>query len=425
MKRKSIAALALLPIGLFASSGNASSETAAAESVVSYSNQNGNMNNSRHYDDQVQVRGQQHMEQEDQRYGFSVMGDYLYWVPYFSNMPYAQKNNLGFQTVPTDAGEYLPGNIVTQNIDMSGDSGFRLTAGYQSDWQTVGFTAAWTRFHSTNTNKTTNDGITGSYASNNGYSGAIQGWWNTDEMTAGPIDDDDIGDVVYQATGTFDLKFDQLDFVFSTMYKPKDWCVIEPGMGLRALLTTMQLRATQVSNKWGENKVAEAPFNTARQVMTQDFDSVGLVGNMHSKFELSEGFSVVSSFALAYTVGDMKETNKSTVVQPTIETENIDAAKYQSLRSSNTVFKPQFDVDLGLQYEWINDEKTFGLLLELAYEMHYLPNFMQFIRSDGNESLGVINDDFDGAANQRRDRAVTEWSDLMFQGLRARAGISF
>ena len=436
MKRKSLAALAMIPFGLFASSASASSETAAAtDSVVSYSSQSqsGNTRNGRNqYDDQVQMRGQQPMQQEDQRYGFTVMGDYLYWVPYFSNMPFAQKNNLEYQTTFDASGVLQPGNVTTQNVDMGGDSGFRIAAKYQSDWQTVGFSAAWTRFHTTDTNKTSNDAIEGNYNNNVGYNGAIQGYWNSPEMSSGPYGElpapnDVMGDVVFQADGKFQIKFDQLDFVFNTLYKPTDWCRVMPGMGLRSLLTTMKLTATQLSNKWGQAKVAEAPFNTAKQVMTQSFDTVGLVAGMGSEFDISDGFKVVSNLALAYTIGTMKETNTSTVAMAFpvgSVADGTDGAKYQRLRSDRTTFKPQVDLDLGLQYEWLNDEKTFGLLLELAYEMHYLPNFVQFIRTDRQTATQVYSN-LTGYTFVRNDRAVAEWSDLMFQGLRARVGISF
>lgn len=428
MKRKSLAALAMLPLGLFANSANASSETAAAESVVSYSNQqSGSMRNGRNqYDDQVQVRGQQPMEQEDQRYGFYIMGDYLYWVPYFSNMPYAQRVNFANATFPNpsnDTGVLEPGNVTTQNIDMSGDSGFRILASYQSDWQTVGFTAAWTRFHSTDTNGASNDAITGSYGSNAGYNDAIQGYWNNLDTISGPINTPT--DVVFQANGKFQVKFDQLDFIFNTRYCPNDWVQIFPGMGLRSLLTTMQLTATQTSNKWGDNKVAEAPFNTAQQVMKQKFDTVGLVANINSRFDIYEGFRVVTGLALAYTIGNLQETNTSSVTQQTgtaaAAAANGDVSKYQRLRSDRNTFKPQVDADIGLQYEWINDEKTFGFLLEVAYEMHYLPNFIQFIRAAGPSApLGSTTE-----IPLQQNNVIAEWSDLMFQGLRARAGISF
>lgn len=229
--------------------------------------------------------------------------------------------------------------------------------------------------------------------------GVLFGYWNNGASTNSIISSNT--DVITVAKGKMHISFDEMDFIFTTYRQPSDWAKVTMGAGIRSLLTKFVLTAIQVSNRWGNDTlVIEPPFNTAKQVLTQKLNTVGLVGVIEGTFDIYKGLKVVSGMSLAFNVGKSEGTNVMTVNNPDrpVSSTLID--------NPGTTVKPQFDGDIGLQYEWINTDKTFGLLVEVGYEAHYMPNFVQYIRSS------------DG-------KVLSEETDFSIQAFRARAGISF
>lgn len=123
----------MLPFGLFAGSHNIQEDT-ELDSTFAYTlceKSNENSLQGSQYNRSMQMQSE--CQQPDQRYGVSLSGDYLYFVPYFSRMPYAQQDDTAFDTVPDSSG-VRTGSATIKEIDVAGDSGYRITGSYQSDW---------------------------------------------------------------------------------------------------------------------------------------------------------------------------------------------------------------------------------------------------------------------------------------------------
>lgn len=401
MKYSTFVALLAIPAGLFASDASDGAELNHDSKVVAYTSQQEHSSSQR-YRAQPSRNGAQspsmhsHQEsaQEDQRYGFHVFGDYLYWKPYLSNTPWALvTNNSENDPIPADGVQKITYNNLP--FTFSGDSGFRLGAGDRSDWHKLGFDVEWTRFHTTSRESVSNNAFEEGFANNNENPKAITGIWSAPRTVP--------TGVAYFSRANGTLKIDQIDFIFSTMYSPVKWFEVVPGVGIRTYLSTFELDTLIETNRWGDTNVVSAPpVNQEFITVTQDFDSVGALFSLRSAFDIYGGLRSVADFALGLVSGNLKNSTKNQRIELGASVDDL------QIENKDTI-KTIIDFDLGLQYEWFNDPKNFGILLEVAYEVHFLPDFLQ--------PLLLRNTAFTRVFDYR--------SDLSFQGVRARAGISF
>jgi len=403
MKYSTLLALLLAPVGMFASEGTEDAKTYHEIDEIAYTSQQPSNGMKQPYKARPsrsggqENQGYQHTAQngqEDQRFGFHVFGDYLYWKPYLSNTPWILLTN-NEQNLPVPADGVQQQTYTNLPFTFSGASGFRLGLGNRMEWHKLGFDVEWTRFHTTSQETTSNNALEDGLANNNSNPKAITGIWAATRSVA--------DGVAFYARANGTLKLDQIDFLFSTMHNPVSWFQVTPGAGIRVFLSSFNLDVMIEKNRWGTtNVVSEPPYNTEFEDVIQDFDSVGALFSMKSMFDIGWGVSSFADFALGLVAGNLKNTSNSQRVE-------LGASTFDTMIENKTTIKTILDFDLGLQYEWINDAKNWGFFLQAAYEVHYMPNFLQ--------PLLLRNTAF--------TRVIDYRSDLTFQGLRARAGVTF
>lgn len=323
---------------------------------------------------------------------FSIFGDYLYWQPYFSNMPWANiLNNSQNDPIPPDL---VPKKIVeAASTTFSGASGFRLGAGYRNTWHMLGVNAEYTRFHTASTSTTSNDHLHNRVADAQAAK-AINTWW-TDIADAGSI---------FSASVTSTLHIDQIDLLFSTVFKPVEWFTIIPGAGARGFISLIKMEMEFLRNTWGVDATTTPPFNTNNTLLEQQFHSIGALFSLRSVFDIGWGLASFIDFDVAFQVGETKDSNYDDRLDPR-------GSVVQNYIHNTTTIKPLIDCALGLEYTYPDIVKGFGILLQAAYEIHVYPDFYQPV--------------YYLAGNEVFAKVVDYRSDLTIQGLRIRAGINF
>ncbi len=344
----------------------------------------------------------EHQSNDDQRCGVGLFGDLLYWKPYFSNTPYYMGANRLNQNQPRPDGitalEYTP-----QVIDMNADLGFRIGGSYSNDWHKISFTSSWTRFHTSQRFIQMNDRLTNTDSSDIANPVAIDPFWGSNLTIPEGTN--------FKLSSNQTIKLDQFDFLFSTLFKMNDWLKVSPGGGIRGFLSTVAFKNTFTKNTNNTDRVFGPPFNASTENVRQRYYAVGALMSLANQFDLTHGFSCINSLQLGFLVGDCE--NKSILTrngESALRDINAGSGRVNTLTQSNITVKPALDVDLGLQYEFLNAAKTFGFNLQVAYEAHILPDFLQFVYVRDTTSLV---------------RVFNYRGDLIFQGMRARCGISF
>lgn len=391
-------------VGLFA---NSDSTDLIADRPSAYPNPHASQHGDRH--------NQQKVDQPDQRIHLAFAGDYLYWQPYFSNLPFAQRVPVTIDPQQlSDATGVQSQGYAAQNFQFSGDSGFRIGAEYTSDWNNFGLDFEWTSFHTAQTNRVSDTAPLSSGITPAGYTtGFLPHYANAWQYGASSNASRNKLGNVHSVKSDMKIKFDSFDYKVSTFYRPATWAQLKFGLGIRNVFTNLSMRNTFQGNKWGMNDttvpVSQPPYNTLVERSMQTYDTIGPVMTANGKVDIVDGFRFVNGMGLSYQVGQLKNRLETSL-------SGNGGTVVSGFKNYKTTIKPMYDLDLGLQYEYLNDDKTLGLLLEFAYEIHVLPDFMQFAyqeRAAGNVDQMWTNP------------IVDVISDISMQGFRARAGFSF
>lgn len=399
MKFKELLALSVVPVGLFAGTQHGA-QTHSTPHDASHKNV-----------DMTQTM------KEEPGVGLSVFGDYLYWKPYFSNLPYAidypflhpENVNTAANGTNWDTNGVLTQKFVNTNFVFSGDSAFRIGAHYQSDWQTFGMGVEWTSFNSSDTNRRTDMSAVENADTTVNNGNAIAPWWASQINTFGTDISTDGVPFATKATTTIKLNF--VDYMVNTEYTPVSWMKLVPSLAIRTLYSSMNFR--QITN-YNTNQVTSAgavaapPYLTTTDNNNQKFNSVGIMGGMQTNFCLYDGLSLFAGAQFSYNAGSMQVTRK------TDSSVGNQVVIYGSQKSQQDTFLPVTDTELGLQYAWADDENNFGIMMQAAYEMHYLPKFQNFIYQQSAMNVAHF-----------PQQAIRYTGDLSIQGLRLRAGFAF
>jgi len=346
---------------------------------------------------------QQQSMNQDERVGLDVFGDFLLWKPYFSNTPYALGGSRLNQAQPRPDGitgiTYEP-----YLIDFNPGVGFRIGAAYSNDWNKISFSTSWTRFHAHQQEIDMNDRLVNQAESDLGNPVVIDPFWGANSTIPE-------GGTNFKLVSDQYIKIDQLDFVFATRMGLNKWLSIKPGAGIRAYLSTVSFKNRFTKNVRNFNRVFVPPFSGSTETVSQRYYSLGALLSLKNEFDVGHGLSIINDIDLSLLVGSCK--NKSVLGRqgPSVLPGYDESTHYQTtLVENEPTIKPVFDFDLGFQYEYTNTPKTWGYYLQVAYEAHILPDFVEFILLRDTTS---------------QVRMFTYIGDLAFQGMRARAGITF
>ena len=404
MKGKKALALAILPFFGALAADNASH--------VSYGSDNDSRQN------RVAVRpapGTDHQMNNDfeqkNTYGVSMYGDYLYLKPYVSQLPWAQSTQGHTSTAAIGWADYS--SLDQINFAFNGDSAFRIGAAYESEWNTIGFAVDWMSFHSSQTNRrqataqnanTPNGGAAVAVAADRLFP-----FW-ADNFT---VEGNSPGSV-YSAKATMQMNFDFVDYRVTSVVHPASFVQMTPNLGIRTLYTTNNLKTEFIYNTWAGGLVADGLRNTLTTKSKQDYNAIGPILGSRALFEIVDGFRFVTDASFSYVVGQ----NKSSILEYFLQNS---FPRQEFVKDDQSYFKTLYDLQVGLQYEWMTDERDFGLMFEVAYEAHYFPNFISYI--DHNYGLG-------GTGSNQRGTSLNPTianfvSDFAMQGLHVRGGMSF
>lgn len=402
MKGNTLLALAILP---FVGALSADSAT-----QIAY----GNDHDSR--DNRVAVRPAPGTDQHgpdqfehDNTYGVSLYGDYIYMKPYVSNMPWAQSSQ--GSTTSAEIGWAQYSTLDAINFAFNGDSAFRIGAAYESEWNTIGFAVDWMSFHSTQTNRRQGaDGTRQSTAAGQPEeANRILPFYTDDYLTPGQV----VGGVA-NARGTFGIKFDTVDYRMTSDIQPTTYVHLQPTLGIRTLYSRNSLDTTFWYNLLGTAIINDGDSNTLDTYLSQKYNAIGTLMGSRALFEIADGFRFVTDCAFSYVVGQNKTDYSAYLTY-------LPGSRAEAVKDYQTYFKSMYDLQAGLQYEWMTDERDFGLLFEVAYEAHFYPQFIAFFRHAIGRGAG-------GATERgiSLNPAVEQLiSDYAMQGLHVRGGMTF
>jgi hypothetical protein len=303
------------------------------------------------------------------RYTFG--GDVLYLKPYFSNVPYLITSDLTNYSNPSP--NYSSAKIKSQNF--TGDFGFNVWASYMSNWVDLTVEAKWSRFHTTNHQKTYNISNFG----NDGYNAplAITYIWNSSytEPYRQTSEENPYQSFTSHATGKTTLNLDWLDLMFKFPYATKKHLNLNPFVAVKGFLFNYKNTITRLKNYSGTTQVS-TPVNKNVDFLRQHFNAVGpsLGIDATLMFGKGFGFDILAQGSLVF--GQLESYNKSTRYNPTADVQ-VDFVQ------KNNVFKGLLDLRLGFSYK--KDWNKVGFLAEVGYDMHYMPNLMQLINPTINQ----------------------------------------
>lgn len=303
------------------------------------------------------------------RYTFG--GDVLYLKPYFSNVPYLITANL------TNYSDPSPNNSSAkiQSQNFHGDFGFNIWASYQSNWVDLTLEAKWSRFHTTSHQKTYQISNFG----NDGFNApiAITYIWNSSdtEPYREVETDNPYQSFTSYASGKTTLDLDWLDLMFKFPYTTKKHLQISPFIAVKGLLFEYKNTITRKKNYSGTTPVA-TPVNQNLVYLKQHFNAVGPSLGVDASLLFGKGFAFDLLAQGSLVFGQLKSYNNSTRYQPTADAQAEYAQK-------NNVFKGILDLRLG--FSWTKDWNRMGLVAEVGYDMHYMPNLMQLINPSINQ----------------------------------------
>ena len=407
MKFKELLALSVVPVGLFAGS----------QDNNSYSAQHTMHTKDAHTNDMA-AHAAMH---EEPGVGLSVFGDYLYWKPYFSNLPYAiqypylQPAGQAFNNAQVDSNGVLNQKFVNNNFAFSGDSAFRIGANYQSDWQSFGLGVVWTSFSSSDTNRRSNSAVLTKGTADFRFGDAVVPWWDSEITVGEGLNSQNNLGTPFATRATTTIKLDFVDYAVNTQYSPVSWLKFHPSFAIRTMYSSMNFR--QVTNRnrntRSGNVAGAPPWVVATDNNNQKFNAVGLLGGVTTDFSLYEGFKLFSGAHFSYNAGHMKVTRSIDVSESAAGVAGH-VLTSGSQKADQTMILPVSDFDVGLEYSWADDDNNFGLNMQVAYEMHLLPGYQNFVY----QSASIVLTNF-------VPQAIRYTGDLTIQGLRLRAGIAF
>ena len=338
---------------------------------------------------------------------YALIGEMLYLKPYLGSMPWiysendSQYNNASLSTTTSTA---ISDRI--KNMEMDFDFGFRVGVGFNTTWMKMENQITWMRLH-TQTSKSLSPltSVVPTLIEYQNYNQplAYKPYWFTIGLGVTTPYTFPPGQIVSGKESTT-FHWDQIDAVSKIPLRPLKRATFSPLLGVRGLISEIKSNMTEVYNTYGTTLVTIPPFNTTSTDLKETFNAVGLVAGLDSDINFGMGFHLSALFDAALVYGNMKTSTDFSTSVPVIS--QIFTPQDHRAFEESYKFKPLIDLQATLSWNrnfW-NNKLAFNV--HVGYEVHYMPNFIELIRTidSGN---------------------TTYTYDLMLQGLNAGLGLSF
>lgn len=336
---------------------------------------------------------------------YTVFGEMLYLKPYLGNLPFVYQQNLS-NTFTTAVPSGIQGTTeIIKNIELDFDFGFRLGVGFNTTWMKMENQLTWMRLHTQKT-QVLPQAILTSNPSLQGSPIVYYSYW----IGNNSINPEGLANIaLLNVQESTNFKWDVIDAVSKIPLSPFKRVTFSPLFGLRGLLYSLNSNLLQNSNAYGRTVTTTPPFNTYTIKLKNSFNAVGLIGGLDSDIDFGKGFHLSALLDAALVYGNLKSSNRFTANTPIAVPYAFPRILDTKLASYN--FKPLFDFQVTLSWNINTANNRLGLNLHLGYELHYMPNFTQYLTQ-------FVEMDF--------DTLTTAYQyNLMLQGLNAGLGISF
>lgn len=338
---------------------------------------------------------------------YVLYGEMLYVKPYMGGMPwtYLQDNSQLFNPNSSST-TYSAISEDIKNITMDFDFGFRIGVGFNTTWMKLENQLTWMRLHTQTSHELstlTNIVNTVDPAYAFGQPLIYSPFWfslsDSALSTGASVPGIEIG-----ASETTKLKWDQIDWVFKIPLTPMKKLAFLPLLGIRGLISTVSSKQSQFFAAYGDTFTTTPPFNNTVTQLKERFNAVGLVAGMESDIHFGWGIHLSALLDASIVYGNVKRNHHTVINVPVVPGKLVPQDYYAY--DQNSKFKPIFDGQATLSWNWNFCKSKYTLNTHIGYEVHYMPDFLEFIR--------VINDG---------DTPYTY--DLMMQGFNAGLGLSF
>ncbi|MCX6990370.1 MAG: Lpg1974 family pore-forming outer membrane protein [Chlamydiae bacterium] len=342
---------------------------------------------------------------------YAIIGEMLYLKPYLGSMPWIYlENDSEYNDPISPSTTYSNVSERIKNIEMDFDFGFRVGVGFNTTWLNMENQVTWMRLH-TQTSKSLSPltSVVPSLLDNN-YNQPLsyQPFWFTlglETLGRGKLAPYIIppGQIVSGKESTI-FHWDQIDGVSKIPLNALKRATFSPLLGVRGLISEIKSNMTEVYNYYGTTPATTPPFNTTSTDLKETFNAVGLVAGLDSDINFGMGFHLSALFDAALVYGNMKTSNHFSSNVPVIS-QYITPQDHRAFEESYK-FKPLIDLQATLSWNRNLWKNKLAFNVHVGYEVHYMPNFFEFIRTiySGN---------------------TTYTYDLMLQGLNAGLGLSF
>ncbi len=250
---------------------------------------------------------------------YVLYADFLYWQTHEEGLAFARSGYNNDLAAVTEQGKlYAP--------ECEWEPGFRVGAVVDLGCCEWDFFAQYTWMHPCR-----QDGVTG--VGETGIEPLILSVTPTADLTA--------------AAGSFELRFNVLDFGLGRTFNCNECFMFRPHFGFKA---TWQEHKNTVVYQWGD---AVTPTVVSTNVIQQkmDFDGIGLRAGFDAAWKFSPCFSVVGNFAVSTVWSDIElRRNDSFVAQP-VSLPDVDPTVIADQKFCDCAVIPVVELFLGVRWD--------------------------------------------------------------------------
>ncbi|MBM3183766.1 MAG: hypothetical protein FJZ64_00470 [Chlamydiae bacterium] len=278
---------------------------------------------------------------------FSVYVDILFWGTNITSLPYSQITGT---TTP-------PGPTTNVNFRFNWNPGFRVGASYHSSWRDFFSSLEWTRFHISTVNEMT---------INTSTQQTLMPWM--------------AGSSAYEPDGyglsnhaTYDLNFDQIDWVLRKEFIPAKDFTIAPFGGVRSAWIHSNFKVDR--KKW-DPPVTSVIISTSFTHLQNNLNAIGLIAGLENDLDLGLGFDFFMTGDTALLFGTSK--SKSSFGAHPIP---VRAGQYPLIINQQNQITTVLDLTTG--FDWKKAFQDWEILFKIAYEAHLFFNYPNFFTING------------------------------------------